>query len=63
MQRIYHKFLKESNGDYKYLRFPEIKNNHFEVMRLGIALDKLELEYTETLKAKHTRNHSGFIAY
>ena len=63
MQYIYHKLLKEFDGDYKYLRFPDLWDNIFEVLCSAIALYKLDLVCAETFKYKPTINDSGFITY
>ena len=55
--------LKEGNGDYNYLRCPDLQDNNFEVMSSEITLDKADLVCAETVKAKPTRNNSFFITY
>ena len=63
IQCIYKSLLKEGNGGHKYLRFPYLSDKKFEVLRVAILLDKVELLCTETVKEKPTVNYSGFITY
>ena len=63
MQCLYQNLFKEGNGDHKYLMFTDIRDNNFEVLHSAIALDKVDLEFSETVKAKPTKNNSGFITY
>ena len=56
-------FVSEGNGDKKYLRFPYIWDNNFEVMSSEIALYNFDLKCAETVKSKPTRNGSVFITY
>ena len=51
MQHIYQNSLKEGNGDNKYLWCPDIIYKNFEVLHLGIILDKVEFECAGTFKA------------
>ena len=60
---MYHKLLNKGNGDHKFLTCPDLIYNNFEVLRSAISLDKVEFECAETVKAKPTRNDSGFITY
>ena len=48
---MYQNLLKVSNSDNKYLMCPDLWENKFEVMRSKIALDKIDLECAETVKA------------
>ena len=52
MQHLYQNILKESNGDHKYLRCPDIRDNNFEVMRPAITLDKVDQNCAETVEKK-----------
>ena len=52
---MYQKFLKEVNGDHKFLRCTDLRDNNFEVMHSAIA--------AETVKSKPTGNDSVFITY
>ena len=54
-------FLKEGNGDNKFLRCPYLRDNTIEVLCSEIALDKVDLDCAEAVKAKLTGNDSGFI--
>ena len=63
MQLLYQSFLKEGNGDQKYLRCPDLQENNFDLLCSSIALDKVNLECSETVKDKSTKNDSGFITY
>ena len=56
-------FLKEVNDDNKILKCLDIRDKNFEYLRSAIALDKIDLECAENVKAKPTGNDSGFIAY
>ena len=60
---MYNDILKEFNGDHKFLRCTNLRNNSFEFMRSTIALDKLDLVCAETIKAKPDGNYSVFITY
>ena len=59
MQHMYKNILKEGNGDQKYIRWPDLWDNFFEVMSSTIALDKVKLMCAETVKDKPTINDSG----
>ena len=63
MRHMHQKFLKEGNVGHKFLRCTYIWDNNFEFMRSEIVLDKFDLEFAETVKAKPTRTNSGFIIY
>ena len=63
IQCIYQNKLKEVNGDHKYLRFPGICGNNFDILRSSITLNKVYLVCVETVKAKPTEIDSGFITY
>ena len=63
MQCIYQRLLKEGNGDHKYLRYPDIWNNNFEVMLIAIKLDRIEIAWVEIVIAKIIGNDAGFITY
>ena len=63
MQRIYQNILKEGNGNKKCLRFPDIQDNKFDILRSAIVLDKVDQVCEETVRAKPTGNDSGFITY
>ena len=43
-------YLKEGNGDHKYLRCPVISEYKFDILRSEIALDKIDLDCAETVK-------------
>ena len=60
---MYQKLLKEGNGDHKYLRCRYLQYKNFEVMSSAIALDKIDLDCAENVKAKPTGDYSGFITY
>ena len=60
---MYQRFLKEDNVDHKFLRCPYFRDNNFEVLRSSITLDKFDLYYKETVKAKPTGNDSVFITH
>ena len=34
LKRLYQKIFKDGNGDQKCLRFPDLRDNNFEVIRL-----------------------------
>ena len=61
MQRIYHRLLKEVNGNHKYLRFPYLLDNNFEVLLSDITMDKVDLVCAETVKTKSIVNDSDFV--
>ena len=63
MYWIYQSLLKEVNGGNKYLGFPYLLDNNFEVMCTAIALDKIYLVCTDTVREKYTVNDAGFITY
>ena len=63
MQHIYQNILKEGNGNHKYLRCTDLRDNNNEFMCSEIALDKVDLMREENVKTKPTRNSSGFITY
>ena len=56
-------FFKEFNGDQKYIRCPDLRDNNFEVMHSAITFYKVDLTCAETVKYKPTGNDSGFITY
>ena len=60
---MYQKLLKEGNGDYRFIRFPDLRYNNFEVLCSVIALDKINLDCAENVKSKATGNYSSFITY
>ena len=60
---MYQNLFKEGNGDHKFLKCAYLLDNNFDILPLTIALYKAELECTEIVKAKPTRNYSGFITY
>ena len=60
---MYQKILKAVNGDRKVLRCPDLRDNNFEVLCSAITLDKVDLQFAATVKAKPSRNDSGFITY
>ena len=43
------------------LRCTDLQNKNYEVLRSTIALEKVNLDCSETVKSKPTRNDSGFI--
>ena len=63
MKCLHHNLLKEVNVDNKYLSCLDIWDKKFEVFRSLIALNKVNLDFAETVKAKPTRNDLGFITY
>ena len=42
---------------------PDVRYNNFKVLRSSIVLDKFNLECSDTVKSKPTRNDSVFIHY
>ena len=60
---MYQNILKEVNGYHKYLKFPDLRDNSFEVMCSETTLDKVDLQFAGTVKDKPTGNDSGFINY
>ena len=60
---MYQQFFKEVNFYHQFLRCLDLRDKNFEVLHSSIALYKVDLEYTETVKAKPTGNDSVFIAY
>ena len=54
IQDMYQKLLKGVNGNHKYLRCPDPRENYFEVMRPSIALINVDLLSEETFRAKPT---------
>ena len=60
---MYQKFLKKVNSDQNNLKCLDLQDNNFEVLRLEIALDKINIEYVDTVKPKLTGNESDFITY
>ena len=60
---MYKNILKEGNIDHKFLRCPDLRDNDFGDLRSEITLDKVDLDYSETVKARPTVNDSGFITY
>ena len=62
-QHMCQKILKEGDGYHNYLRFPDLRDNNFDVMHSEIALDNVYLVCAETFKYKPTGNYSGFITY
>ena len=63
MKHLYQKFLKEGNGDHKYLRCPDPQDNNFEVLCSAILLDEIYIDCEETVTDKPTGNGLGFITY
>ena len=51
---MYQKFLKEGNGNHKFLRCSDLQDKNFEVLSSAIALDKINLECAKNGNAKHT---------
>ena len=60
---MYQNLFKEVNIDHNFLRYPDLRDNNFEFLRLTIALDKVNLDFAATVKSKPTGNDSVFIAY
>ena len=60
---MYQNLLKEGNGHHKFLRCPDLRDNDFEVLHSEITLDKVDLEFAQTIKYKPTANDSYFITY
>ena len=60
---MYQKFLREVGGDHNFLSCPYLLDNKFEVLHSVIALDKVDLDCTENVKAKPTGNDLDFITY
>ena len=63
IQRMYQFFSKKVMTITHFLRCPDLQDNNFEVMCTSIALDNIDLECAETIKAKSTGNDSVFITY
>ena len=49
MKHIYQRIFKEVNGDHKYLMCSYFQDKNFEVICAAIALDKIYLEYEDTV--------------
>ena len=58
---IHRGILKGGNGDHNYSRCQDIRDKKFEILHSAIALDKLNLECSETVDAKSTINDTYFI--
>ena len=43
IKRLYHKLLKEVHGYHKHVRCPNLKENHFEVLRSAMAFNMFDL--------------------
>ena len=61
MYWIYQSLLKEVNGGNKYLGFPYLLDNNFEVLLSDITMDKVDLVCAETVKTKSIVNDSDFV--
>ena len=46
-----------------FSRCPDLQDNNFDLLHSAISLDKADLGCAVTIKARHTRNDSGFINY
>ena len=55
--------MKEGNVGQKISRCPNIRDNNFNVLRSAIALNKVDLECAENVRAKPTGNNLSFITY
>ena len=40
------------NGDHTYIKFPDIQNNIFEVLRMDVSLDKVDRACDDTMTIK-----------
>ena len=63
MQHLYQKLLKEDNGYQKCLRCKDVRDKNLEFLCSENSWDKVDLEWSETIKAKPTGNNSGYITY
>ena len=43
MYFIYQRIFKEGYGNHKYLRFPYLQYNNFNILRTGISFNKVDL--------------------
>ena len=60
---MYQNLLKEFNGDHKFLRCPDLRDNNFGVLHSAIELDKVGLECAQTVEYKPNGNDSYFNTY
>ena len=60
IQIIYQRILKEFNSDHNYLRFLDLRDNNFKILRLKNSLDKVHFLCAENVKSKPIRNYSKF---
>ena len=60
---MYQKFVKEGNGDQKFLMCPDLRDNNFEVLSSSITQDKTDPELAENVESKPAVNGSGCITY